>query len=64
MDIQSKTHLIKEVFLLVIVDTGFWPVFKQVPLAFIQQHLCKFNLESPRRGKKKALQRTRTQKCA
>jgi hypothetical protein len=42
-----NTHLIKEASFLVIIDTWFWPVFKQVHLALAQQHFCKFNLESP-----------------
>jgi hypothetical protein len=43
----AKTNLFKETLLLVIIDTRFRPVLKQVPLAFIQQHLGKFNLQPP-----------------
>jgi hypothetical protein len=45
--LYMNTYLIKEAFFLVIINTWFWPVFKQVHLALIQQHFCKFNLESP-----------------
>lgn len=41
---MKSVNLVKEASFLVIINTWFWPVFKQVRLAFIQQHLCKFNL--------------------
>jgi hypothetical protein len=43
----TKSNLFKEVFFLVIIDTRFWPVFKQVPLAFIDQYLGELNLQPP-----------------
>ena len=45
--LYMNTYLIKDAFFLVIINTWFRPVFKQVHLALIQQHFCKFNLESP-----------------
>jgi hypothetical protein len=44
---RAKTNLFKEAFFLVIIDTWFRPVFKQVPLALIHQHLGEFNLQPP-----------------